>query len=142
MIERKTNERNEIKFACVEELVPRERFPETKTAVMDSAYRTPWICKKVFEDERRASLPYKCPMTKDGFFRKYEYVYDEHYDCVLCPNNQILKYSTTNREGYREYKSNPKVCVDCPCRAKCTESKAHQKIVTRHVWEVSRGATL
>jgi transposase len=112
-----------------------ESFPEVKTAVMDSAYRTPWICKKVFEDGRRASLPYKCPMTKDGFFRKYEYVYDKYYDCVLCPNNQVLKYSTTNREGYREYKSNPKVCVDCPCRAKCTESKACQKIVTRHVWE-------
>ena len=25
---------------------------------------------------------------------------------ILCPNNKILKYSTTNRDGYREYKSN------------------------------------
>ena len=112
-----------------------ENFPEIKTVTMDSAYRTPWICKRVFETERQASLPYKCPMTKDGFFRKYEYVYDEYFDCVICPNNQVLKYSTTNREGYREYKSNPKICKSCPCRSQCTESKSCQKVVTRHIWE-------
>ena len=44
-------------------------------------------------------------MTKEGFFKKYEYVYDEYYDCYICPENQILRYSTTNRDGYREYKS-------------------------------------
>ena len=44
-------------------------------------------------------------MTKKGFFKKYEYVYDEYYDCYICPNNQILRYSTTNRDGYKEYKS-------------------------------------
>ena len=112
-----------------------ERFLEVETIAMDSAYRTPWICKRVFGDDRNASLPYKCPMTKDGFFRKYEYVYDEYYDCMICPENQVLKYSTTNREGYREYKSNPKICVNCPSRHKCTESKNHQKLVTRHIWE-------
>jgi hypothetical protein len=74
-------------------------------------------------------------MTKEGFFKKYEYVYDEHFDCMICPNNQILKYSTTNREGYREYKSDPKACTSCPHLHKCTHSKNHQKTVTRHVWE-------
>jgi hypothetical protein len=112
-----------------------EKFPEVNTVTMDSAYRTPWICKRIFEDGRNASLPYKCPMTKDGFFKKYDYVYDEYYDCIICPNNQVLKYSTTNREGYREYKSDPKVCRGCPMRAECTESKNCQKVVTRHVWE-------
>lgn len=56
-------------------------------------------------------------MTPDGYFRKYEYVYDEYYDCIICPNDQVLKYSTTNRDGYREYKSDPKVCEPCPYRA-------------------------
>ena len=27
--------------------------------------------------------------------------------------NEILKYSTTNREGYKEYKSNQKICKKC-----------------------------
>ena len=44
-------------------------------------------------------FPYKRPMTKDGFFHKYEYAYDEYYDCYVCPGNQVLKYSTTNRDG-------------------------------------------
>jgi transposase len=112
-----------------------ESFPEIQTVTMDAGYRTPWICKRVFGDERKASLPYKRPMTKEGFFKKYEYVYDEYYDCILCPNNQVLKYSTTNREGYREYKSNPKICANCPYLNQCTESQNHQKVVTRHVWE-------
>jgi transposase len=111
------------------------KFPKIKTVTMDSAYRTPWICKRVFSEERQASLPYKCPMTKDGFFKKYEYVYDEYYGCMICPNNQVLKYSTTNREGYREYKSNPKICQNCPHLKQCTESKNCQKVVTRHIWE-------
>jgi len=62
-------------------------------------------------------------MTKDGFFRKYEYIYDPENDCCRCPAGQVLKYSTTNREGYREYKSKAHICADCPMRQKCTHSK-------------------
>jgi len=111
------------------------RFPEIEMVAIDSGYRTPWIMKQIFDSGRLPSIPYKRPMTKEGFFCKYEYVYDEYYDCYLCPNNQVLKYSTTNREGYREYKSNPAVCRSCPLREQCTESKNCQKLVTRHVWE-------
>jgi hypothetical protein len=46
-----------------------------------------------------------------------------------------LKYAATNREGCREYKSDPKICADCPHRARCAESKACRKTVTRRVWE-------
>ena len=73
------------------------RFPQIETVVADAAYKTPWICKRIFDDGRIPSMPYKRPMTKKGFFRKYEFVYDEYYDCYICPNNKILKYTTTNR---------------------------------------------
>ncbi|HZK21090.1 MAG TPA: IS1182 family transposase [Oscillospiraceae bacterium] len=112
-----------------------KKFPEVEVIALDRGYKTPWIMKQIFDSNRLPSVPYKRPMTKEGFFKKYEYVYDEYYDCVICPNNQILKYSTTNKEGYQEYKSNPKICVDCPLREQCTESKGYQKVVTRHVWE-------
>lgn len=69
------------------------------------------------------------------FFKKYEYAYDEYYDCYICPNNKILSYSTTNREGYKEYKSNPSDCKACKLINTCTNSKSTQKVVTRHVWE-------
>jgi len=111
------------------------RFPEIEMAALDSGYKTPWIMKQIFDSGRKASTPYKRPMTKEGFFKKYEYVYDEYFDCILCPANQVLKYSTTNREGYREYKSDPKTCANCPSRQKCTESQNCQKVVTRHVWD-------
>lgn len=111
------------------------RFPEIEIAALDSGYKTPWIMKQIFDSGRKAATPYKRPMTKEGFFRKYDYVYDEYYDCVLCPENHVLKYSTTNYGGYREYKSDPKICANCPSRHQCTESKNHQKVVTRHVWE-------
>lgn len=111
-----------------------ERFPEVEHVGIDSGYKTPWIMKQVIDSGRLPCTPYKRPMTKPEFFKKYEYVYDEYYDCVICPNNQVLKYSTTNRDGYREYKSDPEVCRNCPCRAQCTESKACQKVVMLHVW--------
>ena len=51
---------------------------------------------------------YKRPMTAKGDYKKYDYVYDEYYD--ICPENKILSYATTNREGYREYKSKGYFC--------------------------------
>ena len=80
-------------------------------------------------------MPYTRPMTKDGFFKKYEYVYDEYYDCYICPENQILRYSTTNREVYREYKSNAMICESRANKYRCTESQNQTKVITRHVWE-------
>lgn len=111
-----------------------EKFPEVKTIVADNAYKTPHICKKIFDDGRVISTAYKRPMTKKGNHPWYEYVYDEYYDEVICPEYQILKYSTTNRDGYREYKSDPQICKNCPSRYLCTESKNCQKTVTKHIW--------
>ncbi|EGD50183.1 transposase [Thermoanaerobacter ethanolicus JW 200] len=67
--------------------------------------------------------------------KKHEFVYDEYYDCYICPQNEILTYVTTNREGYREYKSNPEKCKNCPLREKCTQSKDYTKRIFRHIWE-------
>lgn len=108
---------------------------DIKTFIADSAYKTPPIAKKLIDNKIKPIFPYKRPYTKKGFFRKYEYVYDEYYDCYICPNNQILKYSTTNRDGYREYKSNSMICKNCAYLEKCTHSKNNVKVVTRHIWE-------
>ena len=79
--------------------------------------------------------PYKRPMTKEGFFPKYEYVYDEMYDCYICPSNRkVLEYSTTNEDGYREYKSNL-ATAETARIFQSVHSRDHQKVVQRHVWE-------
>lgn len=106
-----------------------------RTLIADAGYKTPAIAKMLIDDGINPLFPYKRPMTKEGFFKKYEYVYDEYYDCYICPNNQVLKYSTTNRDGYREYKSCGKICEGCPYLNQCTESREHVKLVTRHIWE-------
>ena len=105
------------------------------TLVADSGYKTPAIAKLLIDDGIKPLFPYKSPQTKKGFFKKYEYVYDEYYDCYICPNDQILKYSTTNRDGYKEYKSNKHICAGCTYLSQCTESRDHVKLITRHVWE-------
>lgn len=112
-----------------------KRFPEIESVIVDAGYKTPGICREIIMSGKKPVMPYKRPMTKNGFFRKYEYVYDEYNDCFICTENQILKYSTTNRKGYAEYKSNPKICCNCPSLQQCTHSQNHTKVVTRHVWE-------
>jgi transposase len=111
------------------------KFENVNTIAIDAGYKTPYICKTVLEDGRIPAVAYKRPSTQEGFFKKYEYVFDEFYDCYICPNNELLKYSTTNREGYREYKSDPQKCISCGYRTQCTNSKNCVKVVTRHVWE-------
>lgn len=106
-----------------------------KTLIADAGYKTPGIAKLLIDEGIKPLLPYKGPMTKEGYFKKYEYVYDEYYDCYICPNAQVLTYRTTNREGYREYKSCGSVCASCPYLTQCTQSKEHVKTVTRHIWE-------
>ena len=103
--------------------------------VVDAGYKTPAIAKLLLDDGVKPVFPYKRPMTKEGFFKKSEYVYDEYNDCYICPNDQVLKYSTTNRDGYKEYKSCGHVCEKCEFLGQCTASKNHVKVVTRHVWE-------
>ena len=111
-----------------------EHYPEVQVVTADAGYKTPWIFKQIFDSGRIPSLPYKRPMTKKGNLPWYEYVYDEYYDFILCPQNQILSYSTTNREGYREYKSRSYICKNCPIRERCTENQHCTKTMTRHVW--------
>ena len=113
----------------------KENIEKPKYVAVDAGYKTPYISKLLIDQGIIPVMPYTRPRTKDGYFRKYEYVYDEYYDCYICPNNQVLKYSTTNRDGYREYKSDPKICKNCPYISKCTSSKNHTKVVTRHIWE-------
>lgn len=74
-----------------------------------------------------------CFGVKD-YYRPSKYVYDVYYDCVICPENQVLNYSTTNRDGYKEFKSKGYKCEKCPTKNKCTKNAKSEKTVTRHIW--------
>ena len=111
-----------------------QHYPEVQVVTADAGYKTPWICKQIFDSGRIPALPYKRPLTKKGNLPWHAYVYDEYYDCILCPQNKVLSYVTTNREGYREYKSKSYVCQRCPVRERCTQNQQCIKTVTRHIW--------
>ncbi|AND38599.1 MULTISPECIES: IS1182 family transposase [Cytobacillus] len=112
-----------------------EKVSKPKAVAADAAYKTPAITSYLLKNDITPALPYTRPRTKEGFFRKHEYVYDEHFDCYICPTGEILKYTTTTKEGYRQYKSDPRICAGCPFLSQCTQSQAHQKLIQRHVWE-------
>ncbi|MEF2966485.1 IS1182 family transposase [Paenibacillus sp. M1] len=105
-----------------------------RAVAADAGYKTPYICRTLLKEGIRPVMPYTRPHTKDGFFRKYEYVYDEYYDCYICPANAVLSYETTNRDGYKMYRSDPSICQNCPLRDRCTESKDAVKRISRHIW--------
>lgn len=106
--------------------------------VMDAGYKTPAIARMLIEDGILPVLPYTAPKRKpelENPLYKRDFVYDEYYDCYICPQEEVLKYSTTDRNGYKLYKSDPKKCEHCPYLQRCTESKNHQKVVSRHIWQ-------
>ncbi|MBY6054638.1 MULTISPECIES: IS1182 family transposase [Bacillaceae] len=112
-----------------------DKVSKPKAVAADAAYKTPAITSYLLKNDITPALPYTRPRTKEGFFRKHEYVYDEHFDCYICPDGEILKYTTTTKEGYRQYKSDPRICAGCSFLSQCTQSQAHQKLIQRHVWE-------
>jgi len=111
-----------------------ERFDTVEAASADAGYIAPHIVWMLDKKNIRPVLPYKRPQTKDGFFKKYEYVYDEYLDVYICPNNKELIYSTTDRNGKKHYKSTPHICKRCEMINRCTHSKNKQKVIERHVW--------
>ena len=90
---------------------------------MDVGYKIPVIARKLIEGGKIPVMSYKRLMIKNGYFQKSDYVYDEYFACYLCPSNQILKYSTTNREEYREYKSDGKSLRDVRTETNVREAK-------------------
>ncbi len=105
--------------------------------VMDAGYKTNPIANKLRSDDVTAVFPYtrsKGSRIKDGFYKK-EYIYSKAFDCYLCPEGEILNYSTTDRSGYRHYKSKPSVCEKCKNLKRCTKDSKCQRTVTRHIWQ-------
>lgn len=117
----------------------KQRFHfDIKEVGIDAGYCTAAVCHELEQREIYGVMGYRRPTHRKGYFYKREYLYDQENDTYTCPQGEILRYTTTNREGYRHYHSNPKDCLNCPVRERCTQSANHTKVVTRHVWESSK----
>ena len=107
--------------------------------VLDAGYKTPYIAKYLIENSIVPVFPYTRPKgrsknQKEMYYPK-EYRYDEDNDCYICPENKLILYSTTDRNGYRIYKSKTNLCQNCPGLEKCTRNKKKQKTIIRHLWQ-------
>lgn len=113
-----------------------ERFGfKVEAVALDSGYLTSPICKGLSDREIFGVIAHRRFHPTTGLFPKWKFTYDKEKDVYICPNQQELTYRTTTREGYREYKSDSKKCINCPLLSQCTRSKNKVKVVTRHVWE-------
>lgn len=108
---------------------------DIKNVGLDAGYYSARICHGVKEREIYGVFGYRRPNHKKGTYYKREYIYNKETDTYTCPLGQVIPYNTTSRDGYRQYKSDPNICINCPERYKCTKSKDHRKVLTRHVWE-------
>ena len=122
-------------FDAYQQLMNRKYANQIQNVSLDAGYASPAICREIIKNKQDPYMPYKRSMTKRGFFKKHDYAYDEEYDCYICPNNKVLSYTTTTREGYRQYKSDQNDCMNCPFRNQCTKSRNHVKVINRHLWE-------
>lgn len=108
---------------------------EVESVGLDAGYYNAAICKGLSDRDIYGVMPYVRPVGKKGMLKKKDFEYDRDQDCYICPEGEVLGYSTTNREGYHAYKSDPKICVNCPLLSSCTKSTNHVKVLVRHVWE-------
>src|SRR5690606_26310304 len=108
---------------------------KVEAVALDSGYLTNPICKGISDRKIFGVIAHRRYHPTKGLFPKWKFTYDKEKDQYICTNGQHLLYRTTTREGYREYKSDPKQCTNCPLLSECTRSKNKTKVVTRHVWE-------
>jgi hypothetical protein len=76
---------------------------KVEAVALDAGYFTSYICKKLSERN------------------------------IFMVMGYILEYATTDREGYRQYKSKPEDCAVCPLREVCFSKKQKQKVITHHI---------
>lgn len=121
----------------------RARFGfEVKAVGLDAGYADAPIAKGLEDRDILGVTGYRKPTPpRPGMMRKSTFIYDRSVDAYRCPEGQMIPYATTDRGGYRHYKSDPAICRTCPLLASCTSSAKAQRTLTRHVWADARECT-
>ena len=109
------------------------------TAVgLDAGYASAAIAKGL-EDRGIAGVTgYRADPAEAGMMRRSRFAYDRENEVYRCPRGQPLTYALTDRDGYRHYRSDQKICSACPQLASCTTNGKAERTITRHVWQDAR----
>jgi transposase len=118
----------------------RQRFGLPVQAVgLDAGYASAAIARGLEQRAIKGVVGYRNPTPpKPGMMRRSAFRYEADLDGYRCPQGQLLGYATTDRTGYRHYRSDPAVCRQCPLLASCTSSANAVRLITRHVWQDER----
>jgi transposase len=105
---------------------------------LDAGYLTAWNAHWLETQGIYAVIAHRRFQSVRTMLPKSKFHYDAAQDVYHCPGASTLTYRTTNREGFREYRSDPQTCRNCLLRPYCTQSRTAMKTITRHVWEDTR----
>ncbi|MGN1603221.1 IS5/IS1182 family transposase, partial [Yersinia enterocolitica] len=98
-----------------------ERFSLDTVAVgVDAGYFTSAVCHLTQEMGVALVPGYRRPHKGQNDYQKKHFRYDPAQELYICPAGSELSYGTTDRNGYRHYRSDKAVCAGCPERSKCT----------------------
>jgi len=97
----------------------RQRFDFDVGAVgLDAGYATSGIAQGLEQRGILGVTGYRRPVPpRSGMMASKLFAYEAERDGYRCPQGQLLAYATTDRTGYRHYKSDPAICRSCPLLA-------------------------
>jgi len=120
----------------------RARFDlDVKAVGLDAGYASAPIAHRLEQRDILGVTGYLRPSGRKGMMHKRQYIYDTEANTYTCPQGQVLRYATTDRQGHRHYKSDPSICRNCSLLASCTTNPMGKKTVTRHIWADARERT-
>lgn len=109
-------------------------FP-VEAVALDAGYFTAYLCKKLHEQDIYAVMGYRRPGNTRRYLPKRKFRFVPSKKAYVCPMGCLLTYRTTDREGYRHYRSRPQDCQGCPLREDCFSASATSRMISRHLWE-------
>ena len=88
-----------------------------EATALDAGYFNNYLCKKLIEQNISTVMGYRRFGNSNKVLPKRKFQYVKESNVYACPMGCILSYSTTNRDGYRHYKSKKEDCAVCPLRS-------------------------
>ena len=106
-----------------------------KRSGLDAGYFTAPVAESLARRNIIGVFGYRRPTKGKPPLRKRAFRYNADTDSYICPAGQSLIYSTTTREGYHTYKSNPTDSQTCPLRPQCTQNQKAERLISRHLYQ-------
>ena len=102
---------------------------------LDAGYHNAPMAHLLEKNGIQGVVGYRRHSRKTTYYGKWKFTYDPETNTYICPNDKRLHWTTTDRDGYREYKASAQDCRNCPHRAQCISAKTNRRGVARHVWQ-------